>query len=220
MAKIIDGKAYAEGLRGRIAKAVTGLKAEHGLTPGLAVVLVGEDPASKVYVANKAKQTVEVGMNSWEHKLPAETPEADVLALVEKLNNDPAVHGILVQLPLPKHIDFDQGAHRHLARQGRRRLPCGERRQAVDRPGLARALHAGRLRDAGEGRAGLARRAGSRGDRPLQHRRQAGGAAAAGRELHRHHRAFARPRTCPASSAAPISSSPPWAGPRWSRATG
>ena len=105
MAKIIDGKAFAEGLRGRIAKAVTALKAKHGFTPGLAVVLVGEDPASKVYVANKAKQTVEVGMNSWEYKLPAETPEAEVLALVEKLNADPAVHGILVQLPLPKGLD-------------------------------------------------------------------------------------------------------------------
>ena len=105
MAKIIDGKAYAEGLRGRIAKAVSELKAKHGLTPGLAVVLVGEDPASKVYVANKAKQTVEVGMNSWEHKLPATTSEADLLALVERLNRDPACHGILVQLPLPKHID-------------------------------------------------------------------------------------------------------------------
>ena len=105
MAKIIDGKSYAEGLRGRIGKAVAELKAKHGLTPGLAVVLVGEDPASKVYVANKAKQTVEVGMNSWEHRLPAETPEADVLALVEKLNSDPACHGILVQLPLTKHID-------------------------------------------------------------------------------------------------------------------
>jgi methylenetetrahydrofolate dehydrogenase (NADP+) / methenyltetrahydrofolate cyclohydrolase len=105
MAKLIDGKAYAEGLRTRIAKAVAELKSMHDFTPGLAVVLVGEDPASKVYVANKAKQTVEVGMNSWEHKLPAETPEADVLALVARLNNDPACHGILVQLPLPKHID-------------------------------------------------------------------------------------------------------------------
>ena len=105
MAKLIDGKAFAEALRGRIAKAVAELKSQHGLTPGLAVVLVGEDPASKVYVANKAKQTVEVGMNSWEHKLPAETAEADVLALVEKLNRDPACHGILVQLPLPKQID-------------------------------------------------------------------------------------------------------------------
>ena len=105
MAKLIDGKAYAEALRSRIAKAVAELKSQHGLTPGLAVVLVGEDPASRVYVANKSKQTVEVGMTSWEHKLPAETPEADVLALVEKLNRDPACHGILVQLPLPKHID-------------------------------------------------------------------------------------------------------------------
>ena len=108
MAKIIDGKAYAEGLRGRMAKTVAGLKSKHGLTPGLAVVLVGEDPASKVYVANKAKQTVEVGMNSWEHKLDAATPEATLLALVEKLNTDPACHGILVQLPLPKHIDSDK----------------------------------------------------------------------------------------------------------------
>ena len=95
MAKVIDGKAYAEGLRGRMAKTVAELKSKHGLTPGLAVVLVGEDPASKVYVANKAKQTVEVGMNSWEHKLDAATPEATLLALVEKLNTDPACHGIL-----------------------------------------------------------------------------------------------------------------------------
>ena len=105
MADIIDGKAYAEGLRGRIAKAVAELKSKHGLTPGLAVVLVGEDPASRVYVANKAKQTVEAGMTSWEHRLPADTPEAEVLALVDRLNTDPACHGILVQLPLPKHID-------------------------------------------------------------------------------------------------------------------
>jgi methylenetetrahydrofolate dehydrogenase (NADP+) / methenyltetrahydrofolate cyclohydrolase len=104
-ARIIDGKAYAEGLRARIAKAVKELEAKHGLKPGLAVVLVGEDPASRVYVANKAKQTVEVGMNSWEHRLDASTSEKDLLALVDKLNNDPAVHGILVQLPLPKQID-------------------------------------------------------------------------------------------------------------------
>src|SRR5262245_11801411 len=104
-AKIIDGKAYAEGLRARIAKAVTELEAKHALKPGLAVVLVGEDPASKVYVANKAKQTVEVGMNSWEHRLDASTSENELLALVDQLNNDPAVHGILVQLPLPKQID-------------------------------------------------------------------------------------------------------------------
>ena len=105
MATIIDGKATAEALRTRIAKAVSTLKKNHALTPGLAVVLVGEDPASRVYVANKARQTVEVGMNSWEHKLPVETSEADLLALVTKLNTDPSVHGILVQMPLPKHID-------------------------------------------------------------------------------------------------------------------
>jgi methylenetetrahydrofolate dehydrogenase (NADP+)/methenyltetrahydrofolate cyclohydrolase len=104
-AKIIDGKAFAEGLRTRIAKAVKELETRHGLKPGLAVVLVGEDPASKVYVANKAKQTVEVGMNSWEHRLDASTSEKELLALVDKLNKDPAVHGILVQLPLPKQID-------------------------------------------------------------------------------------------------------------------
>ena len=104
MARIIDGKAFAEGLRARIAEGVSELQAKHGLKPGLAVVLVGEDPASKVYVANKAKQTVEAGMNSWEHKLPDDTSEADLLALVDRLNRDPAVHGILVQLPLPKQI--------------------------------------------------------------------------------------------------------------------
>ena len=106
-AKIIDGKAFAAGLRGRIATRVADLKAKHGLTPGLAVVLVGEDPASQVYVKSKGKQTVEAGMASFEHKLPAETPQADLLALIEKLNKDPKVHGILVQLPLPKHMDSD-----------------------------------------------------------------------------------------------------------------
>ncbi len=104
-AKIIDGKAFATSLRQRIGKAVTDLQNQHGLTPGLAVVLVGEDPASQVYVRNKGKQTAEAGMNSYEHKLDTETSEKDLLALIDKLNNDDAVHGILVQLPLPKHID-------------------------------------------------------------------------------------------------------------------
>ncbi len=103
-ARIIDGKAFAAGLRARIAEQVADLKAKHGLTPGLAVVLVGEDPASKVYVRNKAEQTKEVGMNSFEHRLPEETSQEDLLALVNKLNADPAVHGILVQLPVPKQI--------------------------------------------------------------------------------------------------------------------
>ena len=106
--KIIDGKAFAAGLRARIGTAVAGLKSDHNLTPGLAVVLVGEDPASQVYVRNKGKQTVEAGMNSWEHRLDASTDEATVLEMVETLNNDPAVHGILVQLPLPDQIDTEK----------------------------------------------------------------------------------------------------------------
>ena len=104
-AKIIDGKAFAENLRTRIAGHVTRLKSEHAITPGLAVVIVGEDPASQVYVSSKAKQTAEVGMNSYKHELPADVAEADLLALIETLNADPAVHGILVQMPVPKHID-------------------------------------------------------------------------------------------------------------------
>jgi methylenetetrahydrofolate dehydrogenase (NADP+)/methenyltetrahydrofolate cyclohydrolase len=103
--KIIDGKAFAAALRGRIAEAVTALKKSHDLTPGLAVVLVGEDPASQVYVRSKGKQTQETGMNSFQHTLPAETSQEDLLALIATLNGDPQVHGILVQLPLPGQID-------------------------------------------------------------------------------------------------------------------
>jgi methylenetetrahydrofolate dehydrogenase (NADP+) / methenyltetrahydrofolate cyclohydrolase len=106
-ATIIDGKAFAANLRERVADAVTGLKERHGLVPGLAVVLVGEDPASQVYVRNKGKQTIETGMQSFEHKLAADTSQADLLDLVQKLNHSPAVHGILVQLPLPDHIDSE-----------------------------------------------------------------------------------------------------------------
>src|SRR5210317_1832234 len=106
-AKIIDGKAFAATVREKVAGHVARLKDENGVTPGLAVVLVGEDPASQVYVRSKGKQTVEVGMNSYEHKLEADTSEADLLALIDKLNNDPAVHGILVQLPLPGHLNSD-----------------------------------------------------------------------------------------------------------------
>ncbi|MBN8189689.1 bifunctional methylenetetrahydrofolate dehydrogenase/methenyltetrahydrofolate cyclohydrolase, partial [Salipiger thiooxidans] len=106
-ATIIDGKAFAATLREQVAAHVARLKADHGITPGLAVVLVGEDPASQVYVRNKGRQTLEAGMQSFEHKLPAETSEADLLALVERLNADPAVHGILVQLPLPDHMNAD-----------------------------------------------------------------------------------------------------------------
>jgi methylenetetrahydrofolate dehydrogenase (NADP+)/methenyltetrahydrofolate cyclohydrolase len=105
-AKVIDGKAFAARLRERVAAEVAALRAR-GIAPGLAVVLVGEDPASQVYVSSKHRQCVEAGMESFEHRLPAETSEADLLALVRRLNADPAVHGILVQLPLPRHLDSD-----------------------------------------------------------------------------------------------------------------
>ena len=106
-ATVIDGKEFSARVRAKVAEHVKRLKDENSITPGLAVVLVGEDPASQVYVRSKGKMTVEVGMNSFEHKLDVDTSEEDLLALIEKLNSDPAVHGILCQLPLPKHLDED-----------------------------------------------------------------------------------------------------------------
>lgn len=104
-AQIIDGKVTAERLRAEVAEEVAALKAEHGLQPGLAVVLVGDDPASQVYVRSKGEHSKAVGMHSVTHLMPAETSQAELLAMVEQLNNDPAIHGILVQLPLPKGLD-------------------------------------------------------------------------------------------------------------------
>ena len=106
-AKVIDGKEFAARVRAQVAEHVARLKSENGIVPGLAVVLVGEDPASQVYVSSKGKMTVEVGMNSYEHKLAADTSEKDLLALIDRLNKDPKVNGILVQLPLPGHLNSD-----------------------------------------------------------------------------------------------------------------
>ena len=106
-AAIIDGKAFAARVRAKVAAEVALLKAAHGVAPGLAVVILGEHPASQVYVRNKSRQTVEAGMSSHEHRLEADTSEAELLALIERLNADPAVHGILVQLPLPDHLNAD-----------------------------------------------------------------------------------------------------------------
>ncbi len=105
IAAIIDGKAHADRLRENVTAAVRRLKDGPGIVPALAVVLVGDDPASQVYVGAKGKQTVAAGMQSIEHRLPVTTPEAELLALIDDLNKDPGVHGILVQLPLPGHID-------------------------------------------------------------------------------------------------------------------
>ena len=103
-AQIIDGHVLSERLKTRVAAEVAELKRDHGLTPGLAVVLVGEDPASQIYVRSKAEESRKAGLHSVVHRLPAETAEAEVVGLVRQLNADPAIHGVLVQLPLPKHI--------------------------------------------------------------------------------------------------------------------
>lgn len=107
-AAVIDGKAFAAGLRDRVGAAVPAFEAATGRVPGLAVVLVGDDPASQVYVGSKGKATRALGMASFEHLLPADTSQEDLLALVRQLNADPAVDGILVQLPLPSHLDEQQ----------------------------------------------------------------------------------------------------------------
>ena len=106
-ARIIDGKALAAELRGKVADAAHRLARDRSLVPGLAVVLVGANPASEVYVANKTKATIGSGMRSYDHRLPATASEAELLALVGRLNADPVVHGILLQLPLPEHIEGD-----------------------------------------------------------------------------------------------------------------
>ena len=107
-ARIIDGKAIAAALRAEIAREVRRLSQQHGLVPGLAVVLAGNDPASEVYVGSKARATQEAGMRSFDHRLSHEVSEAELLALIGRLNADPAVHGILVQLPLPKQIETER----------------------------------------------------------------------------------------------------------------
>jgi methylenetetrahydrofolate dehydrogenase (NADP+)/methenyltetrahydrofolate cyclohydrolase len=106
-ARIIDGKIIAAELRGRVADEVARVRRDHGITPGLAVVLVGSDPASQVYVRSKHKQTQAAGMASFEHVLPADIAQGELLALIAQLNRDPSVHGILVQLPLPKSLDTE-----------------------------------------------------------------------------------------------------------------
>jgi methylenetetrahydrofolate dehydrogenase (NADP+) / methenyltetrahydrofolate cyclohydrolase len=104
-ARVIDGKVHAEAVRARVAEEVGRLKAEHGLQPGLAVVLVGDDPASQIYVRSKGEQSLAAGMHSVTHRLPEATTQEELLKLVGELNADPKIHGILVQLPLPTHLD-------------------------------------------------------------------------------------------------------------------
>ena len=190
-ARIIDGKASAARLRADIARRVAVLASRHGVTPGLAVVLVGDDPASQVYVRNKGRQTREAGMQSFETHLPTTASEDELLAQVARLNADPAVHGILVQLPLPSQIretavidaiapakDVDGF---HVINTG----------LLASRGSRDHSLHATRLPAAAARIRRQPGRDASRDRRPLEHRRQADGPVAAARELHGDTRALA-----------------------------
>lgn len=145
-AKIIDGKAIAARLRREVAHEVSRLSTERGIVPGLAVVLVGDDPASHVYVRNKVRQTTDAGMRSFEHRLPATATEREVLKLVEDLNHSREIHGILVQLPLPSHIDSAQVVAAIDSRKDVDGLhPLNAGLLATNRPGLVPCTPAGAL---------------------------------------------------------------------------
>lgn len=146
-AKAIDGKQIAADLRAAIALGVDELEEAHRVTPGLAVVLVGEDPASQVYVRNKGKATLEAGMKSFEHKLPATTTQAELLEIVQRMNADDSVDGILVQLPLPQHIDANavlDAIHPDKDVDGFHPINAG--RLAIGRPGLVPCTPSGSMR--------------------------------------------------------------------------
>jgi methylenetetrahydrofolate dehydrogenase (NADP+)/methenyltetrahydrofolate cyclohydrolase len=146
-AKTIDGKQIAADLRAAIALGVDELEEAHRVTPGLAVVLVGEDPASQVYVRNKGKATLEAGMKSFEHKLPATTTQAELLEIVQRMNADDSIDGILVQLPLPKHIDANavlDAIHPDKDVDGFHPINAG--RLAIGRPGLVPCTPSGSMR--------------------------------------------------------------------------
>ena len=144
-AKVLDGRAVAARVTDRVGEETVRLKQEARVIPGLAVVLVGDDPASQVYVGAKARKAEELGFHSVQHTLPATTREPELLGLVEALNRDPAIHGILVQFPLPAGLDRSK-VIAAITRQGRRRASSGECRAACDRHRHAdRAVHAGRL---------------------------------------------------------------------------
>jgi methylenetetrahydrofolate dehydrogenase (NADP+)/methenyltetrahydrofolate cyclohydrolase len=183
----LTAKAIAAELRAKVAAEVKRLSTQHGVTPGLAVVLAGNNPASESYVGSKAKATKEAGMTSFDHRLPDSVSQAELMALVNKLNADPAVHGILVQLPLPQQIDAQQVLDAIDPRKDVDGFhPVNAGRLASGLPALVPCTPLGCC-PAGEDRASVARRLGGGGDRPLQHRRQTGRAVAARRKRHRHY---------------------------------
>ncbi len=176
-AKILDGKAVAARIRADLAKQVAAL-APRGVQPGLAVVLVGEDPASQIYVRNKTKACAEAGIRTFDHRLAASTTQAELLALVARLNADPQVDGILIQLPLPRRTGRPRDPARRRSAQGRRRHPPRQPGAAGDGRTALRRLHAARRDDAHRrGRREAGRRRGG-GSRSLEHGRQADGGAA------------------------------------------
>ena len=219
-ARIIDGKTISADLRGKVTDAVHRLLRDRGIVPGLAVVLVGHNPASRTYVRNKTKAVAEAGLQSFDQHLPEEASEADLLDLIARLNADPKINGILVQLPLPPQINVDKiiaaidpdkdvdGFH-----------PLNAGRLASGLPGLVPCTPLGCVRLAKTVHA-VARRAGGGGDRPLQHRRQAGGAVAAGRERNGDHRPFQDARFAGGVRAARTYLSPRWAALKWCAAAG
>ena len=145
-ATIIDGKAIAAGLRQRVAEAAADLRARHLIAAGLATVLVGDDPASQIYVRNKARACAEAGIASFEYRLPADASAAAILDLLARLNADDRVDGILVQLPLPCGIDAQQVIDRARSGERRRRVSPDQCRAVVERRARPRAVHAAGLR--------------------------------------------------------------------------
>ena len=193
--KIIDGKAFAAGLRQTIARQVATLVSQHKVKPGLAVVLVGENPASQVYVRSKGKQTVEAGMNSFEHKLPAETSQKRTAGAGRPTQSRSGRERHPCAAAAAEADRRAGGDQRHRSRQGRRRLPCRQCRPACDRRRRSGALHAARLPAAAEEPARIAGRQTRDRGRPLKHRRQADGTIADPRELHCYGRPFAHARS-------------------------
>ena len=207
-------------LRARVADEVARVKRDHGLTPGLAVVLVGNDPASEVYVRSKHKQTQAAGMASFEHVLPADVAQGELLALIAKAQprSRRARHsGATAAAEIAAYRNHHQ---RHRSRQGCRRAASEQCRAARRRLCRAVALHAARLHHPDQERARLARRHERHRDRPLQSGRPSAGAIAAQRKRHGDDRAFALARSAASSAPAPIWSMPPSASRKWCAATG
>ncbi len=192
-AQLIDGKIYAERLRTQVAGEVAQLRSDYGIQPGLAVVLVGADPASEIYVRSKGEHSLAVGMHSVTHRLPADTAQHDLLRLVAELNADPLIHGILVQLPLPKHLDERAVLAGDQPGQRRRRAARGQRRAAGERHSRAHPLHPAGLHDPAARDGGRPDGKARRGGRPLGAGGPAHRATAAAGGLHGDHRPFAHP---------------------------